>query len=168
MSAKKAHLLPADDRVKLRALLGDEDNALNLAMLPWDSLRLRGASEHARSLFTCLARVSIMWEKIFAYKLWIFLLHNCKTISVKSMCEIAFENHTCSLINFNCRIEPWLRLAIMAIWSLQIYHFFSTFAWLALNTLQKLFQLTKWLLLFKANSAKKSSLKYKCLWSISN
>ena len=43
VSQKKAHLLPADDRVKLRALLGDEDNALNLAMLPWDSLRLRGS-----------------------------------------------------------------------------------------------------------------------------
>ena len=78
VSQKKAHLLPADDRVKLRALLGDEDNALNLAMLPWDSLRLRGASEHARSLFTCLAKVSIMWKDVCLRTL--DLLINCKTI----------------------------------------------------------------------------------------
>ena len=66
-SQKKAHLLPADDRVKLRALLGDDDNALNLAMLPWDSLRLRGSI-----IQSMLTNLRILQQLV--HRLWLYFL----------------------------------------------------------------------------------------------
>ena len=101
-SQKKAHLLPADDRVKLRALLGDDDNALNLAMLPWDSLRLRGSI-----IQSMLTNLRILQQLV--HRLWLYFLRKNSDLGWLENLEL-FENFLEFLQN---SLRFFLKLALI-------------------------------------------------------